>query len=303
MQPSSQHSKVTSAREAIASIPDGSNLTCGGFAHSLTPIALVHELIRQGKKDLDLTSMGECWAADLLTGAGLLRRARLSNYMFEGFGRCMNFSRAVQEGRIEVEDYSHFGITSRLQAAAMGVSYMPTKVMAGTDILNIKSFDEDKYKMTECPFTAESYVAVRAIQPDVAIIHASRADTSGNAQVFGATSIIEEQARAAKRVILSVEEIVPSSEIARRPELTLLPGFMVDMVVEIPFGAHPGGMFRYYNSDDVHIGEYWTASKEADTFEKYLAEFVYGVEDRWGYLDKIGARRLMELRADPGLGY
>ena len=295
--------KIISAAEAVRSIADGSNLTLGGFAHSLTPIALVHELIRQGKKDLDLTSMGECWAADFLAGAGLLKRARLSNYMFEGFGRCMNFSRGVQEGRIEVEDYSHFGITSRLQAAALGVSYLPLKVMAGTDILNVTAFDDDKFKAARCPFTDEEYVAVRAIQPDVAIIHASRADASGNTQLFGTTSIIEEQARASKRVIVSVEEIVPTSEIMRKPELTILPGFMVDAVVEIPYGAHPGGMFRYYNYDEQHIGRYWTASRAAETFDEYLDEFVYGVEDRWGYLEKIGIRRLMELRADPKLGY
>ena len=295
--------KIISAVEAVASIADGSNLTLGGFAHSLTPIALVHEMIRQGKKDLDLTSMGECWAADFLAGAGGLRRVRLSNYMFEGYGRCMNFSRGVQEGRIEVEDYSHFGITSRLQAAAMGVSYLPTKVMAGSDILNVTAFDDDKYKFVQCPFTEEEYVAVRAIQPDVAIIHASRADASGNTQVFGTTSIIEEQARASKRVIVSVEEIVPTSEIMRKPELTILPGFMVDAVIEIPYGAHPGGMFRYYNYDEEHIERYWQASRAAETFQEYLDEFVYGVKDRWGYLEKIGIRRLMELRADPKLGY
>ena len=295
--------KIVSAAEAVASIPDGSNLTLGGFAHSLTPLALVHELIRQGKKDIDLTSMGECWAADFLAGAGLLKRARLSNYMFEGFGRCMNFSRSVQEGRIEVEDYSHFGITSRLQATALGVSYLPLKVMAGTDILNVTAFDDDKFKATQCPFTDEEYIAVRAIQPDVAIIHASRADASGNTQLFGTTSIIEEQARASKRVIVSVEEIVPTSEIMRKPELTILPGFMVDAVIEIPYGAHPGGMFRYYNYDEEHIGRYWTASRAAETFQEYLDEFVYGVKDRWGYLEKISIRRLMELRADPKLGY
>ena len=296
-------SKIISAAEAVATIVDGSNLTLGGFAHSLTPIAMVHEMIRQGKKDIDLTSMGECWAADFLAGAGALRRARLSNYMFEGYGRCLNFSRGVQEGRIQVEDYSHFGITSRLQAAALGVSYLPIKVMAGTDILNVKPFDEDKYKTVQCPFTDEEYVAVRSIQPDVAIIHASRADLSGNTQVFGASSIIEEQARAAKRVIVSVEEIVSSAEIMKKPESTILPSFMVDAVVEVPFGAHPGGMFRYYNQDDKHIGRYWEASRTPETFQEYLNEFVYGVQDLWGYLKKIGIRQLMTLRADPKLGY
>jgi glutaconate CoA-transferase subunit A len=296
-------SKVISVAEAVTTIASGSNLTMGGFAHSLTPMAMVHEMIRQGKKDIDLTSMGECWAADFLAGAGSLRRARLSNYMFEGYGRCMNFSRGVQEGRIEVEDYSHFGITSRLQATALGVSYLPLKVMAGTDLLNVTTFDEDKYRTVRCPFTDEEYIAVRAIQPDAAIIHASRADASGNTQIFGASSIIEEQARAAKHVIVSVEEIVSSAEIMRKSEFTILPSFLVDAVVEVPFGAHPGGMFRYYNQDDSHIGQYWKASHSPETFQTYLNEFVYGVQDLWGYLKKIGIRQLMALRADPKLGY
>jgi acyl CoA:acetate/3-ketoacid CoA transferase alpha subunit len=260
-------------------------------------------MIRQGKRNLELTSMGECWAADFLSGAGRLRRVRLSNYMFEGFGRCMNFSRSVQEGSLQVEDYSHFGITSRLFAAALGLSYLPTKVMAGTDIVRIKSFDEDKYKLVPCPFTGEEYVTVRAISPNVALIHASRADATGNVQIIGNTSIIDEQARASKRVIVSVEEIVDRREIAKRPEATILPSFMVDAVVELPFGAHPAGMYRYYNYDTEHIRYYWECTRSEESFETYLEEYVFGPKTHWEYLEKIGIERLMALRADPYLGY
>ena len=147
--------KVLSIKKAVELINDGDNLTISGFAHSLAPIALVREIIRQGRKNLALTSMGECWAADLLSGAGCLSKVRLSNYMFEGFGRCMNFSRAVQQGDLEVEDYSHFGITSRLFASALGISYLPTKVMAGTDIVKKVTFDKDKSLVADCPFTGE----------------------------------------------------------------------------------------------------------------------------------------------------
>jgi len=296
----SGRSKIAALPDVVASIPDGSNLTFSGFAHSLAPVAVVHELIRQGKRGFELSSMGECWAADFLTGAGRLDRVRVSSYMFEGYGRCMNFARAAQEGRLAVEDYSHFGITSRFMAGALGLSFLPTKVMAGTDIVKLRRFDEDKAADVRCPFTDEPYVAVRAIRPDVAIIHASRADASGNTQVFGSTSIIEEQARASKRVIVTVEEIVDTAEISRHPERTILPSFMVESVVEVPFGAHPAGMFRYYNEDDEHIRHYWQASRGADTFQAYLDEYVLGTTDHWSYLEKIGIRKLMSLRADPG---
>lgn len=296
-------SKLISMSDAVVQIEDGHNLTFSGFAHSLAPIALVHEIIRQGKKELELTSMGECWAADLLSGAGCLKRVRLSNYMFEGFGRCMNFSRAVQDGVVQAEDYSHFGITSRFMAGALGLSYLPTKVMAGTDILNRITFDHDKYKISECPFTGESYVLVRAVHPDIAFIHASRADEQGNVQLFGSSSIIDEQARSAKKVIVTVEEIVDSEEIARLPELTVIPGFLVHAVVEAPFGAHPAGMYRYYNYDHKHVQEYWEKSRDPATFQEYLQEFVFSSKDHWDYLKKIGLRRLMALRADPLLGY
>ncbi len=295
--------KVLSIKKAVELINDGDNLTISGFAHSLAPIALVREIIRQGRKNLALTSMGECWAADLLSGAGCLPKVGRSNYMFEGCGGCMNFSRAVQQGDLEVEDYSHFGITSRLFASALGISYLPTKVMAGTDIVKKVTFDKDKSLVADCPFTGEQHLLVKAIEPDVAVIHASRADEEGNTQLFGMTSIIDEQARASKTVIVSVEEIVPTNVIAEKPELTLLPSFVVDAVVEIPYGAHPAGMFKYYNYDHDHIQNYWNQSRQEKSFKEYLEQYVLKPHNHWQYLEMIGIRKLMELRADPYLGY
>jgi hypothetical protein len=163
--------------------------------------------------------------------------------------------------------------------------------MAGTDLARVKTFDDDKSCEQKCPFTGESYLVVRAIRPDIAFIHAHRADVEGNVQVFGMSSIIEEQARASKKVVVSVEEIVPRSEIARHPAATLLPGFMVDAVVEIPFGAHPAGMY------------YWDCSRDESKFKEYLDEFVYAPTTHWSYLEKIGLNQLFALRADPYLGY
>jgi len=144
---------------------------------------------------------------------------------------------------------------------------------------------------------------VAETRPDFALLHASRADPEGNVQLFGTCSTFEEQARAAKRVIVTVEEIVPDCVIRERPEFTLIPGFLVEAVVLAPFGAHPAGMFRYYDFDRAHVGQYVQAGKSRETFRRYLEEYVLGVPDHNAYLAKIGIRTLMAMRADPYWGY
>lgn len=297
--------RVVSLSDAVAGIAEGWNLTFGGFAHLMGPMALVRELIRAGKRNLALTGVAECWAADMLAGAGALRQVRFSNFMFEGYGRCRNFCREVEEGRLPVEDHSHFGLANRLAAAGLGVPFLPIRSMAGTDIVNVSGFEEPaaKWATVQDPFGGEPVTVVSAVSPDAAIIHAQRADRAGNVQVFGTTAVIEEQARAAQRVIVSVEEIVDSSELRRHPEATLIPSFLVDAVVEVPFGAHPNGTFRYYQHDPAHIARYYAASRASDTFAAYLDEWVYGPNDHWAYLDKVGVPHLMSLRVDPFLNY
>ena len=294
--------KVCSLQEAVADIPDGANLTFGGFAAYFTPLALVRELIRQGKRELEMTSVAECWVADYLAGAGRVRRVRFSNFMFEGLGRCQNFARAVEQGEIEVEDYSHFAITSRLVAAGLGLPFMPIKSMAGTDLMGRRGFELDKARPLTCPFTGESVLLVPASRPDVAVLHVARADRDGNSQLFGYTSVEEEQARAARRVVVTTEEVVDEAVIRAQPELTVLPGFLVDAVVEVPFGAHPTGMYRYYDPDFEFMRDYYAASRDPLAFRAHLEEWVLGPPDHWAYLGKVGLRRLLALRSDPGLG-
>ena len=294
--------KVRSLPEVVASIPDGANLTFGGFAAYFTPLALVRELIRQGKRALEMTSVAECWVADYLAGADRIRRVRFSNFMFEGLGRCQNFARAVEQGRIEVEDYSHFAITSRLVAAGFGLPFMPVKSMAGTDLMGRRGFETDKAQPLTCPFTGEHVLLVPAVRPDVAVLHVARADREGNSQLFGYTAVVEEQARAAQRVIVTTEEVVEDTVIRAQPELTVLPGFLVDAVVEVPFGAHPTGMYRYYDPDFEFMRDYYAASRDPAAFRAHLEEWVLAPADHWAYLRKVGLRRLLALRSDPGLG-
>jgi len=297
-------SKVVSLQEAVASLENGAHMSFSGFGQSMGPLAFVREMIRQGIRDLELTAVGEAWSVDLLCGAGAISRIRLSNFMFEGWGRCRNFSRVVEQGKVQVEDYSHFGLINRFFAGAIGVPFMPTKVMNGTDIVNIRGFDgEQKYMPFHCPFTGETVGLVPQVRPDVAVIHASRADPFGNVQLFGISSHTEVIAKAAKKVIVTVEEIVDESVIRKDPSRTIIPGFMVDYVVHCPFGAHPTGMFMYYDYDKQHIDYYVQATRTEEGTAAYLKEFVYGTRDETEYLEKIGLERLMEIKADPYFGY
>lgn len=300
----SVENKLISLQEAVGLIQDGSSITFSGFGHTLTPMAFVREMIRQNKKKLHLIGIGEAWAVDMLAGAGLLSKVWLSNFMFEGYGRCRNFSRAVERGDIQVEDCSHFGQISRLHAGGIGLPFTVVRSILGTDIEFVKT-DPDYRKSVriQCPFTNETLLALPALQPDVAVIHAARADVHGNVQLYGHSTSIDEQVRASKKVIVTVEEIVSREEISHMPELTIIPGFLVDHVVKVPMGAHPTGVYRYYSEDKEHIDVYMGASRSPETFRDYLERYVFSVRDHFEYLKKFPLKHLFGLAADPYLGY
>ncbi|MCL4663027.1 hypothetical protein L0Z14_19075 [Burkholderia multivorans] len=259
-------SKLVPMNAALDAIRDGMSITAGGFAHSHQPMALLRALIKRGIRNITLMGVAECWVAEFLAAANALDRSYFSNFMFEGFGRCRRFSEGVESGAIEVEDHSHFGMVNRLGAAAMGLPFMPMRAMSGTDILAKPGFEEPqaKSRLIESPFDARDRVlAVSPLKPDVAIIHAARATKQGNVQLYGPTSVIVEQARAASHVIVSVEEIVDTSVIRRHPEFTVLPACWSMPVVHAPFGAHPLGNFGYYQHDHAHLEDYYDAFPHA----------------------------------------
>jgi len=213
-------SKLVTLEEAVRGIPSGASFTAGGFAISHQPMAFTREIIRVGQRDLTLIGMAECWVAEWLTAVGALKRTYLSNFMLEGFGRCRRFSEAVESGTLEVEDHSHFGITARLVAGGLGLPFMPIRSMVGTDILNKSGFEPpgDKFHTMVSPFGGEPITLISALRPDFAILHVAKSDELGNVQTFGSAAIVAEQARAAKFVIVTAEEIVSTDEIRRRPE-------------------------------------------------------------------------------------
>ena len=284
----STRSKVSSAEEAVLSIEPESELTVGGFAHTLVPLALIRALINSGRGPFDLAALGEAWAAELLAAAGLLRRVRLSNFMFEGWGRCRSFSRAVEQGTVAVKDFSHLAMAIGYLAGGWNLDSISIRSLSGSDMA------------PEVPRNRR--YTVRPIRPDVALIHVHQADERGNAQIYGPLGAAPQQAIAAKRVIVSAERIVSEREIAKRPQSTVIPGFLVSHVVEAPFGAHPTGMYGVYDTDFEHVDSYIRSSRDERSVRLYIERYVVGKVHR-DYLTQVGIRRLLTLRAEPGFGY
>src|SRR3990170_672376 len=262
------------------------------------PMSLVREIIRQGRKDLRVAGQGVL-ELDMLLGAGLVRAMDITYMGLEVYGVSHCLRREVESGHVRVcVEWSNAGIAWRFKAAAMGVPFIPVRSMLGSD-----TFEYSAAKAVECPFTGETICLLPALILDVGLIHVHRADMYGNAQIDGITGFAAEMARASKRLILSAEEIVPTDVIRRQPDRTAIPYYIVDAVVEAPFGSHPGEMAYLYERDEELIREWVEASKTEATTKSYLEKYVHGARDHAEYLKLIGDERLRAVRAMvPGRG-
>lgn len=298
--------KIKSAAEVVRTIPDGSCIALGGFAIARNPIAIVHEMIRQQKKNLTLSQAVMGLDTDLLVGAGLVSRLIVGGGSLDRFGPVHCVNRARESKTVESQDMSSLSITFRYLAGALGISFIPIKSLIASEVLERLEAGpaaQDIRRMN-CPFTGEEYVLVRALTPDIALVHVQVADHEGNCQIEGPRWENEEQAKAAGRVIVVTEELVPTEYIQRNPERTVIPAYRVEAVIHQPFGAHPTSVFRCYDYDAEHLTLYVDHVKRPDTVRQYLDTYVLGTKDHWEYLDKVGGmRRLAELRADRVLGY
>lgn len=298
--------KVKSVAEVVRTIPDGSSIALGGFAIARNPIAVVHELIRQGKKDLTVSQAVMGMDTDLLVGAGLVRRLIIGGGSLDRFGPVHCVNRAREGKTLEAHDMSSLSITFRYLAGALGISFIPIKSLIASEVLErleAGAAAADVRRMT-CPFTGEEYVLLRALTPDVALVHVQVADRDGNCQIDGPRWENEEQAKAARRVIVVTEELVPTEHIRRHAERTVIPGHRVEAVIHQPFGAHPTSVFRCYDYDAEHLTLYVDHARRAEAVRTYLDTYVLGTTDHWAYLEKAGGlRKLAELRADRVLGY
>ena len=276
--------KVVSMKEAVsAHVRDGDTVVIEGFTH-LICFAAGHEIIRQGKKDLTLARLTPDLIYDQLIAAGCAKKLVFSWAGNPGVGSLHAFRRAVEArpARLAVEEYSHFGMVARFSAGAANLPFWPLRNYQGTDIPKANPL----IKEVSCPFTGETLAAVPALRPDVTIVHAQRADQSGNTQIWGLMGVQKEAAFASKRVIVVVEELVDESVIRQDPNRTLIPGLQVDAVVVEPWGAHPSYAQGYYDRDNDFYVAWDKIAREEAGLKRYLDEFVYGVKDRAEYMRK-----------------
>jgi len=288
-------SKVKSLHEAIATdVQDGMSVAMGCGLESLIPFAASHEIIRQRKRKLTLIAPISDIQFDQLIGAGCVEKIISSWVGNVAAGLGHNYRRAAEAGipnSIEIEEHSNFTIGLGLQAAASGLPFLPTKTVKGSDVSKGAQF-----KRVNCPFTGEELLAVRAIRPDVAILHVQRADKEGNAHVWGNFGVTREAALAAKKVILTCEEIIDHEVILSDPNRTVIPSFVVSSVVHEPFGSHPSPTQGYSRRDDDFYFEYHKATRTREGFEQWLQKHVLGANDHRAFLNLLGSERIAKLK-------
>lgn len=286
--------KVMNMKEAIENlVHHGDTVVAEGFTHLISHAA-GHEIIRQKKKDLTLCRLTPDIIYDQLVAAGCVTKLVFSWAGNPGVGSLYGIRRAVEKGipkKVELEEYSHFGMVCRLLAGASDLPFMILKSYSGSDLPTGNS----NIKKISCPYTGKQLYTVPALNPDVAIVHAQRADKRGNTQMWGILGVQKEACFASKRVVVTVEEIVEEDVIQSDPNRTIIPGLIVDAVVEEPFGAHPSYVQGYYDRDNEFYIQWKKISREKQGMQRYLEEWVYGVENRDEYVEKLGVRKIRKL--------
>jgi glutaconate CoA-transferase subunit A len=286
--------------DAIARyVRDGVSVAIEGFTAFIC-FSAAHEIIRQGRKDLILCRMTPDLVYDQMVAAGCAKKLVFSYLGNPGVGPLYCIRRAVEKGipqLLELEEYSHFGMVGRYVAGAGRLPFFPLNSYLGADLASVNS----DIRFVDSPYGDERIAVVPPLRPDVAILHAQRADENGNTQLWGLLGVQKEVAFAAHHVIVVVEEIVDESVIRSDPNRTLIPNMVVDAVVHQPRGAHPSYVQGYYDRDNVHYLEWGRLSKDVDDTQAWLDEWVYGVKDWEGYLRKLEQNEPnIWTRLDPG---
>jgi glutaconate CoA-transferase subunit A len=290
--------KLMDMRSTIAAfVEDGMTVAIEGFTAFIC-FAAAHEIIRQGRRDLVLARMTPDLVYDQMIAAGTARKLIFSYLGNPGVGSLHCIRRAVEgsfPAPIEVEEYSHFGMIGRYTAGASRLPFYPLRSYAGTDLPQANP----KIRFIADPFGGGEIAVVPPLEPDVGIIHAQRADVAGNTQAWGILGVQKEVAFASKRTIVVVEELVPPDVIRSDPNRTIIPGTVVDAVVHEPYGAHPSYVQGYYDRDNQMYRQWDELSRDAEKVSAWLDDWVFGVEDRQGYVRKLGEARIKSLRPDP----
>jgi acyl CoA:acetate/3-ketoacid CoA transferase alpha subunit len=279
-------------KEAVSRFTrDGDYFAMGGFGHIRVSMAAIYEMIRQGRRNMAMAAKTAVHDVDVLIGGGVVDRVECA-YAFghELRGLSPTGRRAAEGGRVKVlAEISNAGFQWRFKAAAMGLPFFPARIMLGTDTLKYSSA-----KVAEDPFTGKPLCLLPACYPDFAFIHVHRCDKYGNAQIDGTIIEDRELSLAAKRLIITTEEMVDEEEIRRTPDRTVIPFFLVDAVCEVPYGSHPGNMPCLYYSDEEHMAEWLRLSGSEEGVKEYMERYVHSVEDFSGYIELIGGEEKME---------
>ena len=280
--------KRCTLEDAAGFVRDGDTVALGGALSYREPMALVRELVRQGRRDLRLVGSAHGIDVDVLVGAGAAGAVEESYVGFEqDLGLAPAYRRAAETGTVVVRETCCYTLLQQLRAAEYGLPFMPVRGVAGTGIRDL----HPEYGEVTCPFTGQTLVAVPALAPDVALIHALSADRRGNVHLRRPLVLDERFAHAAKRVIVTVERLADADAVGAAG--IVLPSFLVDAVVEAPHGAHPTSCYPHYTYDRAHLREWVAAAASGDGIETYLARYVAGGEA--AYLDAVGPERLAQL--------
>jgi acyl CoA:acetate/3-ketoacid CoA transferase alpha subunit len=283
--------KVMGEAEAVRTfIQEGKYIATELYGSVRAPMSLCREIVRQGFKSLNIAGQGVMETEHLISG-GCVKKIELTYQGWEVYGISNILRRAAESGQVTISEWSNASLAWRLKAAAMGIPFIPTRSMLGTD-----TFKHSAAKVIKCPFTGQKLVALPASVVDVGIIHVHRADKYGNCQIDGITGFAWELARASRRLIISCEEVVPTDDIRRQPDRTIIPWFLVDAVVHAPYGSYPGEMCYYYERDKPHIEEYIKMTETAEGTKEYLDKWIYGPGSHAEFLELVGAEKLETLK-------
>ena len=294
-------SKVATMRDAIAElVRDGDTVAIEGFTH-LIGFAAGHEIIRQGRRDLTLARLTPDLIYDQMIAAGVARKlifSWLGNPGDGGLGAIRRRTESATSGdgkalpRLELEEYSHFGMVGRYTAGAAGLPFYPIRSYFETDLPKANPLIRE----VQSPYGDGVVYAVPPLEPDVTIVHAQRSDAAGNTQVWGLLGCQKEAAFAADRVIVVVEELVDEAIVRADPNRTIIPGLIVDAVVVEPFGAHPSYVQGSYDRDNRFYLDWDAITRDEDALQAWLREWVFDLDGRVAYVDKLGADRLASLK-------
>jgi len=288
-------SKLTTVHDAIERfVRDGAYIAVGGFGTNRIPTALLHEVVRQGRRHLGLSGHTSTHDFQILAAGGCLDRCDVAYVVgLEARGLSKAARRLFETGQLEVTEWTNAALAWRYRAAAMGIPFIPARVMLGTD-----TFAKSAAKSIVCPFTGTTLVALPALFPDVALIHVHRADAYGNCQIDGITVADEDLAKAAKTVIVTCERLVPTDQIREHPDRTKIPYYLVDAVIEVPFGSYPGNMAGEYFSDEEHLKAWLAADQDEATLSAFVDTYIRETADFAEYLERCGGiARIQALRA------